>query len=205
MPRLRKAVFPVAGFGSRFLPVTKASPKEMLAIVDKPLIQYAVEEAAAAGITEMIFVTGRNKRAIEDHFDKAYELEAELERNSKNGLLEMVRSVLPEGVQCIYIRQAEPLGLGHAVLCAQPVVGDNAFAVILADDLMDSQPPAMARMAEIFAREECSLLGVEEVPRDQTASYGIVTIDKMQGDTARIHSLVEKPRPAQAPSTLAVI
>jgi UTP--glucose-1-phosphate uridylyltransferase len=203
--KLRKAVFPVAGLGSRFLPVTKASPKEMLPIVDKPLIQYAVEEAAAAGITEMIFVTGRNKRAIEDHFDKAYELETELERKNKDQLLSMVRSVLPEGVRCIYIRQAEPLGLGHAVLVAQPVVGDDPFAVILADDLMDSQPPAMARMAEIFARENASLLGVEEVPRDQTQSYGIVTIDKMPEDTARIHSIVEKPRPADAPSNLAVI
>jgi UTP--glucose-1-phosphate uridylyltransferase len=203
--KLRKAVFPVAGLGSRFLPVTKASPKEMLPIVDKPLIQYAVEEAAAAGITEMIFVTGRNKRAIEDHFDKAYELETELERKGKNALLDMVRSVLPEGVRCIYIRQAEPLGLGHAVLCAQPVVGYEPFAVLLADDLMDSQPPAMARMGEIFAREGSSLLGVEEVPHDQTQSYGIVTIDKMQGDVARIHSIVEKPKPADAPSNLAVI
>jgi UTP--glucose-1-phosphate uridylyltransferase len=203
--KLRKAVFPVAGLGSRFLPVTKASPKEMLPIVDKPLIQYAVEEAAAAGVTEMIFVTGRNKRAIEDHFDKAYELETELERKNKNVLLDMVRSVLPEGVRCIYIRQAEPLGLGHAVLCAQPAVGEDPFAVILADDLMDSQPPAMARMAEVFAREGASLLGVEEVPRDQTQSYGIVTIDKMQGDLARIHSIVEKPKPAAAPSNLAVI
>ena len=202
---LKKAVFPVAGLGSRFLPVTKASPKEMLPVVDKPLIQYAVEEAAAAGITDMIFVTGRNKRAIEDHFDKAYEIETELEKKNKDGLLNMVRSVLPEGVRCIYIRQAEPLGLGHAVLCAQPVVGDDPFAVILADDLMDSQPPAIARMAEIFAREQCSLLGVEEVPRDATASYGIVTIDQMQGDTARIHSIVEKPKPKDAPSNLAVI
>jgi UTP--glucose-1-phosphate uridylyltransferase len=205
MPRLRKAVFPVAGFGSRFLPVTKASPKEMLPIVDKPLIQYAVEEAAAAGITEMIFVTGRNKRAIEDHFDKAYELETELERKGKDVLLEQVRSVLPEGVRCIYIRQPEPLGLGHAVLCAQPVVGDAPFAVVLADDLMDSQPPALARMAQAFEKEGSSLLGVEEVPRDQTQSYGIVTIDKMAGDLARIHSIVEKPRPAEAPSNLAVI
>ena len=206
MPRkLRKAVFPVAGLGSRFLPVTNASPKEMLPIVDKPLIQYAVEEAAAAGITEMIFVTGRNKRAIEDHFDKAYELETELERKNKTQLLSMVRSVLPEGVSCIYIRQAEPLGLGHAVLVAQPVVGDEPFAVILADDLMDSDPPAMARMAQIFEREGASLLGVEEVPRDQTQSYGIVTIDRMQEDTARIHSIVEKPKPAVAPSNLAVI
>jgi UTP--glucose-1-phosphate uridylyltransferase len=203
--KLRKAVFPVAGLGSRFLPVTKASPKEMLPIVDKPLIQYAVEEAAAAGITEMIFVTGRNKRAIEDHFDKAYELETELERNNKDVLLGMVRSVLPEGVRCIYTRQAEPLGLGHAVLCAQPVVGDDAFAVILADDLMDSQPPAMARMAQVFAREGASLLGVEEVARDQTQSYGIVTVERMVGDIARIHSIVEKPKPAEAPSTLAVI
>jgi UTP--glucose-1-phosphate uridylyltransferase len=203
--KLRKAVFPVAGLGSRFLPVTKASPKEMLPVVDKPLIQYAVEEAAAAGITEMIFVTGRNKRAIEDHFDKAYELETELERKNKDQLLDMVRSVLPEGVRCIYLRQAEPLGLGHAVLCAQPVVGNDPFAVILADDLMDSDPPAMTRMAQLFSREGSSLLGVEEVPRDQTQSYGIVTIDKMQGDFARIHSIVEKPKPAEAPSNLAVI
>ena len=203
--KLRKAVFPVAGFGSRFLPVTKASPKEMLPIVDKPLIQYAVEEAASCGITEMIFVTGRNKRAIEDHFDKAYELETELERKNKDVLLDMVRSVLPEGVRCIYIRQAEPLGLGHAVLCAQSVVGNEPFAVLLADDLIDANPPAMCRMAEIFAEKGASLLGVEEVPRDQTQSYGIVTIDKMQGDTARIHSIVEKPKPAAAPSNLAVI
>jgi UTP--glucose-1-phosphate uridylyltransferase len=203
--KLKKAVFPVAGMGSRFLPVTKASPKEMLPIVDKPLIQYAVEEAAAAGITEMIFVTGRNKRAIEDHFDKAYELETELEKKNKHALLDVVRSVLPEGVRCIYLRQAEPLGLGHAVLCAQPVVGDAPFAVILADDLMDSKPPAMARMAEVFERDGASLLGVEEVPRDQTQSYGIVTIDAMQGDLARIRSIVEKPKPAAAPSNLAVI
>ena len=205
MPKLRKAVFPVAGFGSRFLPVTKASPKEMLPIVDKPLIQYAVEEAAAAGITDMIFVTGRNKRAIEDHFDKAYELETELERKGKNVLLDQVRSVLPEGVRCIYIRQPEPLGLGHAVLCARPIVGDEPFAVLLADDLMDGEPPATARMAQVFAREGVSLLGVEEVPRDQTQSYGIVTIDRMADDLARIHSIVEKPRPAEAPSNLAVI
>jgi UTP--glucose-1-phosphate uridylyltransferase len=203
--RLRKAVFPVAGLGSRFLPVTKASPKEMLPIVDKPLIQYAVEEAAAAGITEMIFVTGRNKRAIEDHFDKAYELETELERKGKNALLDMVRSVLPEGVRCIYIRQAEPLGLGHAVLCAQPIVGDQPFAVLLADDLMDSQPPAMVEMAKVFEREGSSLLGVEEVPRDQTQSYGIVTVDEMRDGVARIRSIVEKPKPADAPSNLGVI
>jgi UTP--glucose-1-phosphate uridylyltransferase len=205
MPKLRKAVFPVAGFGSRFLPATKASPKEMMPVVDKPLIQYAVEEAAAAGITDMIFVTGRNKRAIEDHFDKAYELETELERKGKEVLLAQVRSVLPDGVRCVYIRQPEPLGLGHAVLCAQPVVGNDPFAVVLADDLMDSQPGAMSRMAQIFEKEACSLLGVEEVPRDQTESYGIVTVEVMQGDSARIHSIVEKPKPAKAPSNLAVI
>src|SRR6185503_19272294 len=199
MPTLKKAVFPVAGFGSRFLPVTKASPKEMMPVVDKPLIQYAVEEAAAAGITDMIFVTGRHKRAIEDHFDKAYELETELERKGKEALLQQVRSVLPDGVRCIYIRQPEPLGLGHAVLCAQPAVGQEPFAVLLADDLMDSQPPAMARMAEVFAAEKASLLGVEEVPRDQTQSYGIVTIESMQGDQARIRAIVEKPRRAVEP------
>ncbi|HEV2430219.1 MAG TPA: UTP--glucose-1-phosphate uridylyltransferase GalU [Burkholderiales bacterium] len=204
-PKLRKAVFPVAGLGSRFLPVTKASPKEMLPIVDKPLIQYAVEEAAAAGITEMVFVTGRNKRAIEDHFDKAYELETELERKKKGVLLDMVRSVLPEGVRCMYIRQAEPLGLGHAVLCAQPIIGNEPFAVLLADDLIDAHPPAMCRMAEIFGETGASLLGVEEVPPTQTQNYGIVTVDKMQGDTARVHSIVEKPKPAQAPSNLGVI
>jgi UTP--glucose-1-phosphate uridylyltransferase len=203
--KLKKAVFPVAGLGSRFLPVTKASPKEMLPIVDKPLIQYAVEEAAAAGITEMIFVTGRNKRAIEDHFDTAYELETELERKGKHELLRQVRSVLPEGCTCIYIRQPEPLGLGHAVLCAQPAVGEDPFAVVLADDLMDSEPPGVMQMAAIFEREQASLVGVEEVPRDQTESYGIVTIDDMEDNLASIQSIVEKPKPADAPSTLGVI
>jgi len=203
--KIRKAVFPVAGLGSRFLPATKASPKEMLPVVDKPLIQYAVEEAAAAGITEMIFVTGRNKRAIEDHFDKAYELETELERKGKDGLLQTVRTVLPNSCRCIYIRQAEPLGLGHAVLCAQPAVGDEPFAVLLADDLIASEPPAIARMAEHFTREGCSLLGVEEVPRERTASYGIVTIDAAHGDIARIRGIVEKPAPERAPSNLAVV
>ena len=202
---VKKAIFPVGGLGTRFLPATKAMPKEMLPVVDKPLIQYAVEEAAAAGITQMIFVTGRNKRAIEDHFDKAHELETELERKRKDALLGMVRSVLPEGAHCIYIRQAEPLGLGHAVLCARPVVGDDAFAVILADDLMDSQPPAMAHMAQVFSREGASLLGVEEVPRDQTQSYGIVTVERAGVDIARIRGIVEKPKPAEAPSTLAVL
>src|SRR5262245_62119880 len=170
---LRKAVFPVAGLGSRFLPATKASPKEMLSIVDKPLIQYAVEEAAAAGITEMIFITGRNKRAIEDHFDSNPELEAALAK--KPGLLEQARAALPAGCQCIYIRQAAPRGLGEAVRCARPAVGDEPFAVLLADDLIDSQPPTLAKMAAKFAQEGCSLLGVEDVPREQTGSYGIVS------------------------------
>src|SRR5262245_51146053 len=168
--KLKKAVFPVAGLGSRFLPATKASPKEMLPVVDKPLIQYAVEEAAAAGITDMIFVTGRNKRAIEDHFDSNPELENALAR--KPELLQVARGVLPAGCRCIYIRQAEPLGLGHAVLCARPVVGDEPFAVLLADDLIDSEPPALARMTQRFEYENSSLLGVEEVPREKTTSYG---------------------------------
>ena len=202
---LRKAVFPVAGFGSRFLPATKASPKEMLPIVDKPLIQYAVEEAAEAGITDLIFITGRHKRAIEDHFDKAYELETELALRNKDKLLATVQAAAPAGVNCIYIRQTEALGLGHAVLCAAPVIGDEPFAVLLADDLIDAKPSAMARMEEVFSQEGSSLLGVEEVPRDQTQSYGIVTIDKMQGDTARIQGIVEKPKPAAAPSNLGVI
>jgi UTP--glucose-1-phosphate uridylyltransferase len=203
--RLRKAVFPVAGLGSRFLPVTKASPKEMLPIVDKPLIQYAVEEAAAAGLTEMIFITGRNKRAIEDHFDKAYELETELELKGKQKLLDMVQTVLPDGCRCIYIRQAEPLGLGHAVLCAAPVVGDEPFAVLLADELIDAEPPVTAQMAARFASEGCSLLGVAEVPREQTGSYGIVSVDDPHQDVSRVRAIVEKPVPAEAPSTLAVV
>jgi len=203
--RLRKAVFPVAGLGSRFLPVTKASPKEMLPIVDKPLIQYAVEEAAAAGITEMIFITGRNKRAIEDHFDKAYELETELELKGKQKLLDMVQTVLPDGCRCIYIRQAEPLGLGHAVLCAAPVVGDEPFAVLLADELIDAEPPVTAQMAARFASEGCSLIGVAEVPREQTGSYGIVSVDDPRQDVSPVRAIVEKPAPAEAPSTLAVV
>ena len=203
--RLRKAVFPVAGFGSRFLPVTKASPKEMLPIVDKPLIQYAVEEAAEAGITDMIFITGRNKRAIEDHFDKAYELETELAIKGKQELLEAVQNVLPEGCRCIYIRQTEPLGLGHAVLCAHPVVGDEPFAVLLADDLISSNPSAMVHMAQRHDETGCAILGVEDVPREQTSSYGIVSVDDLAAETAPVRSIVEKPAPEEAPSTLAVV
>jgi len=203
--KLRKAVFPVAGLGSRFLPATKASPKEMLPIVDKPLIQYAVEEAAAAGITDMVFITGRNKRAIEDHFDKAYELETELELKGKRMLLNAVQTVLPKGCRCIYIRQTEPLGLGHAVLCAQAVVGEEPFAVLLADDLIDADPPATAQMAVRFEADGCALIGVVDVPREQTGSYGIVSTDGPRDEISRIQGIVEKPAPEEAPSTLAVV
>ncbi len=174
MKKITKAVFPVAGLGSRFLPVTKASPKEMLPVVDKPLIQYAVEEAAAAGITDMIFITGRNKRAIEDHFDKAYELETELALRNKTSLLESVQAATPPGINCIYIRQSEPLGLGHAVLCATPVVGDEPFAVILADDLVDAEVPVMKQMVDVATREDASAIGVMEVPAADVGSWGIV-------------------------------
>ena len=202
---LRKAVFPVAGLGSRFLPATKANPKEMLPIVDKPLIQYAVEEAAAAGITDMIFVTGRNKRAIEDHFDSVHELESDLSAKGKRELLDLVQGVLPAGCRCMYIRQSEPLGLGHAVLCAQPIVGNEPFAVLLADDLIDADPPVMRSMAELYAAERCSVLGVLDVPREQTASYGIVRAAAPEAGITEISAIVEKPRPEVAPSTLAVV
>ena len=203
MKRIRKCVFPVAGMGSRFLPATKASPKEMMPVVDKPLIQYAVEEAVAAGISDMIFITGRNKRSIEDHFDKAYEVEAELEARGKLELLELVRGIIPKHVNCIYIRQPEALGLGHAVLCAEPVVNDEPFAVILADDLIDGVPPALAQMVQLSEREQCSVLGVEEVPRQHTRQYGIVQTDGAEPGV--VSAIVEKPQPQDAPSTLAVV
>ncbi|MBM3365245.1 MAG: UTP--glucose-1-phosphate uridylyltransferase GalU [Betaproteobacteria bacterium] len=205
---IKKAVFPVAGLGSRFLPATKAQPKEMLPIVDKPLIQYAVEEAVEAGITEMIFITGRNKRAIEDHFDKAYELEAELESAGKQQLLELVRSVIPKNVNCMYIRQPMALGLGHAVLCAKPIVGDDAFAVLLADDFMQGElngPGVMAQMTTTFAREQSSLLGVQDVPRAHTKQYGIVSTEPFAERLEKVGAIVEKPAPEHAPSTLAVV
>jgi UTP--glucose-1-phosphate uridylyltransferase len=205
---IKKAVFPVAGLGSRFLPATKAQPKEMLPIVDKPLIQYAVEEAVEAGITEMIFITGRNKRAIEDHFDKAYELEAELEAAGKQQLLEMVRGVIPKNVNCMYIRQPMALGLGHAVLCAKPIVGDDAFAVLLADDFMQGErdgPGVMAQMTATFAREQSSLLGVQDVPRAHTKQYGIVSTEPFGERLEKVGAIVEKPAPERAPSTLAVV
>jgi UTP--glucose-1-phosphate uridylyltransferase len=208
MQKIRKAVFPVAGLGSRFLPATKAQPKEMLPIVDKPLIQYAVEEAVAAGITEMIFITGRNKRAIEDHFDKAYELEAELAAAGKTKLLDLVQNVIPKNINCIYIRQSAPLGLGHAILCARPVVGEEPFAVLLADDFMDvesGQPPVLAQMTEVFSREGNSLLAVQDVPRTDTKQYGIVSAVSYRRDLERVNAIVEKPAPESAPSTLAVV
>ncbi len=208
MKKITKAVFPVAGLGSRFLPVTKASPKEMLPVVDKPLIQYAVEEAAAAGITDMIFITGRNKRAIEDHFDKAYELETELALRNKTALLDMVQSATPPGINCIYIRQSEPLGLGHAVLCAAPVVGDEPFAVILADDLIAADVPVMKQMVDVATREDAATIGVMEVPADDIGSWGIVETVGAPGERPRVATIsriVEKPQPGSTPSTLAVV
>lgn len=204
--KIKKAVFPVAGLGTRFLPATKATPKEMLAIVDKPLIQYAAEEAIAAGVEELIFVTSSSKRAIEDHFDKNYEMEAELERKGKTALLEMVRSVVPKGVSCVYVRQPEALGLGHAVLCAKQIVGNEPFAVILADDLIDGgDSPCMAQMVSTFEYNRCSVLGVEEVPREDTGKYGIVEADTVTDGLSRVSSIIEKPKPEVAPSNLAVV
>ncbi len=203
--RITKAVFPVAGLGSRFLPATKASPKEMMPIVDKPLIQYAVEEAVAAGITDMVFITGRNKRAIEDHFDKAYELEAELAMRGKDELLRMVQGVIPPHVNCIFIRQTEALGLGHAVLCAQPVINDEPFAVILADDLIDAKTSVVKQMTDVFDRYHCSMLGVQDVPREQTKQYGIVSASNLEPNVEKVNAIVEKPKPEVAPSTLAVV
>ncbi|PWB58442.1 MAG: UTP--glucose-1-phosphate uridylyltransferase [Nitrosomonadales bacterium] len=205
MKKITKAVFPVAGFGSRFLPATKATPKEMMPVVDKPLIQYAVEEAVAAGVTDMVFITGRNKRTIEDHFDTAYEVEAELAARGKTELLRAVQDVIPKHVNCIYIRQHEPLGLGHAVLCAQAVVQDEPFAVILADDLIDAETPVIKQMVDVFTTHQCSVLGVQEVPREQTGQYGIVSATQLVLGVEQVHGLVEKPRPEDAPSNLAVV
>ena len=205
MTIITKAVFPVAGLGTRFLPATKASPKEMLPIVDKPLIQYAAEEAIAAGATELIFITGRNKRSIEDHFDNASELEASLEASGKKEMLEALKAILPSHVSCIFIRQPKALGLGHAVLCAKPVVGDAPFSVILADDLIDAKTPAMQQMTAIYAARKGSVLGVEDVLPSETASYGIVDAQVIDNHLLKVNSIVEKPQPADAPSTLAVV
>jgi UTP--glucose-1-phosphate uridylyltransferase len=206
--KITKAVFPVAGLGTRFLPATKASPKEMLPIVDKPLIQYAVEEAVAAGMTDLIFITGRTKRSIEDHFDKAYELETELEARGKKELLDIVRRTVPKDVHCIYIRQAEALGLGHAVLCASRVVSaDEAFGVLLADDLIDNPvgKPVMQQMADVYGYNRCSVLGTMNVAREDTRQYGIVSTERDDGKIQRVTGIIEKPNPEEAPTTQAVV
>jgi len=202
--RVQKAIFPVAGLGTRFLPATKAQPKEMLPVVDKPLIQYAVEEAYAAGVREMIFVTGRHKRPIEDHFDMTYELEVALERAHKQELLDVVRGVKPDDMECIYVRQAQALGLGHAVLCAQRLVGNQPFAVLLADDLMVGSPPVLAQMVEQYAEWRASIIAVQEVPAEHTRRYGIVAGTEVNDRVLDITRIVEKPAPADAPSLLGV-
>ncbi|MBI5331831.1 MAG: UTP--glucose-1-phosphate uridylyltransferase GalU [Betaproteobacteria bacterium] len=205
MKKVTKAVFPAAGLGTRFLPATKANPKEMLPIVDKPLIQYAAEEAAAAGITDLIFIIGRTKRAIADHFDKAYELEVELETKGKLRALKELREMLPPSVNYIFIRQPEALGLGHAVLCAQPAVNDEPFAVLLADDLIDAEPGVTRQMCDLFTYYQCSLVGVQNVDPSETGAYGIVAAERMADKLSRITRIVEKPKPEEAPSNLAVV
>ncbi|MGE0031040.1 MAG: UTP--glucose-1-phosphate uridylyltransferase GalU [Steroidobacteraceae bacterium] len=202
---IRFAVFPVAGRGTRFLPATKASPKEMLPIVDKPLIQYAVEEALAAGARRLVFITGSSKRAIEDHFDSDAELEAALAAQGKQDLADSLRAILPADASCIYIRQPAPLGLGHAVLCAEPVVGNEPFFVHLADDLIDAEQPVLAQMSERYLQTGGSLVGVQQVARSETGRYGIVAVDDAGGNPARVLRIVEKPQPADAPSDLAVV
>ena len=207
MTKINKAVFPVAGLGTRFLPATKASPKEMLAVVDKPLIQYAVEEAYEAGIRHMIFVTGRTKRSIEDHFDMAYELENELEASHKHKLLELVRSLRPDDMACSYVRQPRSLGLGHAVLCAQPLVGNEPFAVLLADDLMtglDGGPSVLTQMVQVFGQVGTSLLAVQEVPAEHVKRYGIVAGKPAGERLIKVAQMVEKPAPDAAPSRMGV-
>ncbi len=204
-PAIRTAVFPVAGRGTRFLPATKASPKEMLPVVDKPLIQYAVEEALAAGARRLVFITGASKRAIEDHFDSDQELENMLRAQGKSDLLKQLRSVLPSYASCIYIRQPAPLGLGHAVLCAQPAVGAEPFFVHLADDLIKSEVACLAQMARVYEAKRASVLGVEAVARRDTEKYGIVAVEGDNAVTSRVRSIVEKPKPADAPSNLAVV
>jgi UTP--glucose-1-phosphate uridylyltransferase len=205
MSSITTAVFPVAGRGTRFLPATKASPKEMLPIVDKPLIQYAAEEAFEAGAKKLVFITGYAKRAIEDHFDSDLELEKELEAQGKRDLLDAVRGITPSYASCIYIRQPAPLGLGHAVLCSRPVVGDAPFFVHLADDLIDARTSCLAQMAQVHAALGGSVLGVQTVDRDQTDKYGIVAATAVDERVSRVTAIVEKPRPAEAPSTLAVV
>lgn len=206
MKEIKKAVFPVAGMGTRFLPATKANPKEMLPVVDKPLIQYAAEEAVAAGVDTLIFVTGRNKRSIEDHFDTAYELERELEAKNKKEMLEVLRSILPSHVKCVFIRQSQALGLGHAVLCARPVVNDEPFAVILADDLINfSAKPCLSQMVDLFEYQHCSILGTEPVPMEDVSSYGIVAGTEVRPGLMEVSGIVEKPPTDKAPSNVAVV
>lgn len=205
IPRITKAVFPVAGIGTRCLPFTKANPKEMMPIVDKPLIQYAVEEAIAAGITKLIFITGLNRRPLEDYFDKSYEIETELELRGKNNVLRMVQNILPKNVSYIYIRQLDALGLGHAVLCARPVIGDDPFAVLLADDLIDSDRPVMQQMVKLYDKNLCSLLAVENVKPENTTRYGIIKCEPEKKNPYTITDIVEKPKPEHAPSTLGVV
>jgi len=202
---IRTAVFPVAGRGTRFLPATKASPKEMLPIVDKPLIQYAAEEALAAGARKLVFITGSSKRAIEDHFDTDPELEEVLEAQGKEEMLKALRDIVPSWASCIYIRQPSPLGLGHAVWCAKPVVGDEPFFVHLADDLIDGATPCLRQMADVYAQRGGSVLGVETVPKSETDKYGIVATENREGRVSRVTKIVEKPKPENAPSTLAVV
>ena len=205
MTKITKAVFPVAGLGTRFLPATKVSAKEMLPIVDKPLIQYGVEEAIAAGMTEMIFVTGRTKRAIEDHFDRTTELEAELAQRGKKELLKLVQELLPKNVTCSYVRQPQALGLGHAVLCARSIVGDAPFAVVLPDDLIDAKTAVLAQMSQVYEQCKGSVVAVQNVGREETRKYGIVKIEGQSRSPHRISGIVEKPEPDKAPSTLGVV
>jgi len=205
MTRIKTAVFPVAGRGTRFLPATKASPKEMLPIVDKPLIQYAVDEALAAGAEKLVFITGASKRAIEDHFDSDQELEKELEEQGKRDLLDAVRSIVPSYASCIYIRQPAPLGLGHAVLCSRPAVGEEPFFIHLADDLIDAAEPCLKQMAAVFAEHRASVLGVETVDPASTDKYGIVASQPVAGRLSKVNRIVEKPKPEAAPSNLAVV
>ena len=206
MKAIRKAVFPVAGLGTRFLPATKANPKEMLPIVDKPLIQFAAEEAVAAGIDVLIFIIGRNKSSIPDHFDKAYELEAELEASGKQEMLNIVRNILPSRIDCVYIRQAEALGLGHAVLCAQSVVGDEPFAVLLADDLISTnERSCLNQMVDIYSQHHCSILGIEQVARETVSRYGIIDSSPISDSLSKVNAIVEKPAIDKAPSNLAVV
>nr|WP_260293599.1 UTP--glucose-1-phosphate uridylyltransferase GalU [Sedimenticola hydrogenitrophicus] len=204
--QITKAVFPVAGMGTRFLPATKANPKEMLPVVDKPLIQYAVDEAISAGITQLIFVTSSSKRAIEDHFDKNYEMESELERRGKQDLLDILKGILPEGVSCVYVRQPVALGLGHAVLCARPVVGNEPFAVILADDLINgNSKPCLGQMMDVYKELHASVLGIERIDPGMTQRYGIIKTDGGNNRVFNVNGIIEKPHPDVAPSDLAVV